>query len=188
MPRKAKSASVISTDDFKVNNSETVSGKAETVSASKKTEHDADDGILCRSVTSGGLYVTGEKTRILYTFADYGDEQEIAYQDLIYMLRSRDKVIYDPRIYVLDEDIVDAYPEVKALYATMINTDDVRDIINLPPAQMQRVIKELPKGMLEALKGQIATLIDNHTLDSVTKIKALDELLGTNHLLMLAQN
>ena len=167
---------------------ETVSEKAETVSVPVKAKHEAEDGILCRSVTSGGLYVAGEKTKILYTFADYGDEQEIEYQDLVYMLRARDKVVYDPRIYILDDDIVSEYPELEALYRTIMSTDDMRDIIDLPAAQMKKVVSQLPKGMLEALKGQIATMISNHTLDSVTKIKALDELLGTNHLLMLAQN
>ena len=184
MPRKAKSTVAQTAVKDVVSEGAVV----ETASSAKKTEHDADDGILCRSVTSGGLYFSGEKTKILYKFADYGDEQEVAYQDLIYMIRSRDKTVYEPRIYILDEDIVAEHSELSALYATMMSTDDIKDIINLPAAQMQRVIKELPKGMLEALKGQIVTMIDNHTLDSVTKIKALDELLGTNHLLMLAQN
>ena len=188
MPRKAKSTVTKVAPVVETVSNETVSETEEAVSAIKKVEHNANDGILCRSVTSGGLYISGEKTKILYSFADFGDEQEIEYQDLIYLIRSRDKAIFDPRIYVLDDGVVDEYPELQAMYATMIGAEDIKDILNLPAHQMQRVVSQLPKGMLEALKGQVATMIHNHSLDSVTKIKALDEVLGTNHLLMLAQN
>lgn len=185
MPRKARTTITVDANEAMT---ETVSSNVETVSVSnKKNKHENEDMILCRSVTSGGLYFSGEKTKMLYSFADYGDEQEIEYQDLIYLIRSRDKVVYEPRIYILDNDIVEEHVELKRLYASMISTSDIREIINLPASQMRKTIEQLPSGMIEALKGQIATLIENHTLDSVTKIKALDEILGTSHLLMLAQ-
>lgn len=185
MPRKARTTVTVDANEAMA---ETVSSNIEAVSASnKKNKHDNEDMILCRSVTSGGLYFSGEKTKMLYSFADYGDEQEVEYQDLIYLIRSRDKTIFEPRIYVLDDDIVEEHTELKRLYANMVSASDVREIINLPTSQMRKTIEQLPSGMIEALKGQIATMIDNRTLDSVTKIKALDEVLGTNHLLMLAQ-
>lgn len=185
MARRAKTTVEVVANE--VTPAETVSTKTETVSVSKKNKHDNEDMILCRSVTSGGLYFSGEKTKMLYSFADFGDEQEVEYQDLIYMIRSRDKAVYEPRIYILDDDIVNEHAELKNLYASMVSTADVREIISLSPSQMRKTIEQLPNGMIEALKGQIATMIDNHTLDSVTKIKALDEILGTNHLSMLAQ-
>ena len=48
-------------------------------------------------------------------------------------------------------------------------------------------IKKLPKGAKEALKGIASTMIESHTLDSVHRIKALDEIFDTKMLLTLVQ-
>lgn len=154
----------------------------------EKPKHANDDLIPCKSITNGGLYVTGEKTKMLYSFADYGDEVEIEYQDLIYMIRSRDKAVYEPRLFIMDKAIVDEYPELSKVYEALYSVKDLKEVLKLPTAQMQKTIDSLPKGSVETLKGLVSTMIDNHQLDSVSKIKALDAILGTNHLLLLAQS
>lgn len=154
----------------------------------EKKSYQPNDFILCKSMVSGGLYIVGERSKALYTFADFGDEVEIEYQDLLYMIRSHDKSIYEPRIIILDNDIVAQYSEIQALYDSLYSVEDLRDIIKLDARQMESVIKQLPNGAIEALKGLVSTMIDNHSLDSVTKIKVIDRLLGTNLLLGLAQN
>lgn len=155
--------------------------------AEKKT-YQPDDFIVCKSLVSGGLYITGERSKALYTFADYGDETEIEYQDLLYMIRSKDKSVYEPRIIITDSELVAQYPEVHAIYDALYSVEDLKEIVKLDARQMEAVIKLLPNGAVEALKGIVSTMIDNHTLDSVIKIKALDKILGTNLLLGLAQN
>lgn len=156
--------------------------------APKKREFNAEDQIRCKSLVNGGLYIVGERTKFLYTFADYGDEVDIEYQDLIYMIRSHDKSIYAPRIIIKDNDIINQYPEIKSLYDALYTIKDLKEIVNYSPNQIKKIVEELPDGAVASLKGLISTMIDNHSLDSVTKIKALDEILGTNFLLALAQN
>ena len=53
---------------------------------SKARKYEKDDVIPCKSLTDGKLLVTGEKTGILYRWADYGDVEEIEYQDLVYII------------------------------------------------------------------------------------------------------
>ena len=65
---------------------------------------------------------------------------------------------------------------------------DFENILNLPKEQMKEAIDKLPKGCKECIKGIIATHIDEGSLDSVAKIKMLDEIFGTNMLLMIANN
>ena len=52
---------------------------------------------------------------------------------------------------------------------------------------MVDTINALPMGCKNALKGITATMIDNGQLDSIQKIKALDEIFETNMLLTLVQ-
>lgn len=147
-----------------------------------------EDSIPCRSLVSGPLYITGIRSGIPYTWADYDDVQDVEYRDLIYMVRSTgDKNIYNPRIIIEDEDFIEQNKQLKGLYDSLYSTGDLRDIINLPVKQMTDAIKKLPSGARESFKGIVSTMIDAHQLDSVSKIKAIDEIFGTRLLLTLAQ-
>lgn len=167
---------------------EKVADKVEKVVETKQRVFEAEELIPCRSMVSGRLFIKGVRSNILYTFADYNDVCEIEYRDLIYMCRSsNNKFIYEPMIIIDDEDFVAQNSKVADLYASMYTNGDLIDIISLPTSQMIEVISTLPSGCQETLKGIISTMIDNGTLDSVQKIKALDELFGTNMLLTLVQ-
>ena len=155
---------------------------------STKKEFGQEDLILCRSMVSGQLFVDGVRSGLLYTFADYNDTCEIEYRDLIYLVRSyKDKTIYEPRIIIEDEDFIAENPKLAELYESMYTKGDLMEIINLPISQMVDTINALPMGCKNALKGIAATMIDNGQLDSIQKIKALDEIFETNMLLTLVQ-
>ena len=155
---------------------------------STKKEFGQEDLILCRSMVSGQLFVDGVRSGLLYTFADYNDTCEIEYRDLIYLVRSyKDKTIYEPRIIIEDEDFIAENPKLAELYESMYTKGDLMEIINLPISQMVYTINALPMGCKNALKGIAATMIDNGQLDSIQKIKALDEIFETNMLLTLVQ-
>ena len=159
-----------------------------TNDSSKKKEFGQEDLILCRSMVSGQLFVDGVRSGLLYTFADYNDTCEIEYRDLIYLVRSyKDKTIYEPRIIIEDEDFIAENPKLAELYESMYTKGDLMEIINLPISQMVDTINALPMGCKNALKGIAATMIDNGQLDSIQKIKALDEIFETNMLLTLVQ-
>lgn len=147
-----------------------------------------EDLIPCRSMVSGQLFIEGTRSKLLYTFADYGDVCDIEYRDLIYLVRSyRDKTIYEPRIVVEDEDFIAQNPKLGELYESMYTNGDLMDVINLPLTQMVSTVNSLPVGCKNALKGVVATMIDSGALDSIKKIKALDDIFGTNMMITLAQ-
>lgn len=146
------------------------------------------DMIPCRSMTNGPLYIMGTRSGILYTWADYNDIQEMEYRDLMYLVRSpQNKEIYAPRIIIEDETIIAQNKNLAALYDSLYTAGDLRDIVKLPVKQMIDAIQNLPIGAKESFKGLISTMIDSHQLDSVQKIKAIDEIFGTRLLLTLAQ-
>ena len=110
------------------------------------------------------------------------------YRDLVYLVRTREDVnIYSPRIIIEDEDFIEQNKSVKDFYDSMYTTGDLNDILLLPVSDMKSAIEQLPSGAKESIKGIASTMINSHILDSVQKIKVLDEIFGTNMLLTLVQ-
>lgn len=146
----------------------------------KKIEFDQNDRIKCRSVTQGGLFVEGPKTKVLYEFSDYGDETEIEYRDLVGLVHAKSDYLFRPNLVVENKDFIAEYPQLDKLYSDTYGTQDLLDLFSLPVDEMMKKIKGLPSGAIENLKHLAATQVANGQLDSVQKIKALDEFWGTD--------
>ncbi len=158
---------------------------AEVATTPKKKEKKfaADDAIPCRSITNGELLMVGDKTGMLYRWADYGDVTDVEYQDLIYATRSsRTSFVRYPRFIILDDDFVAQNKEIAKIYESLYEIGDLRNIINLPINKLEGAIAELPTGVRESLKGICATMINNGELDSMKKISKLDEIFDTEML------
>ncbi len=142
-----------------------------------------DDLIPCKSITAGELLMVGERTKMLYRWADADDIQDVEYQDLIYATRSNSGFVFKPRFIIMDNDFVVQNPKVKERYDTMYTNKELRDIIMLSPKEIKKIVPTLPEGAKESLKSMASTMIDNGVLDSVARIKVLDELFDTNMML-----
>ena len=66
----------------------------------------------------------------------------------------------------------------------MYSTKDLRDILTLNPFEMRKVIETLPDGAKESIKNIAVTQISNGQLDSVKKIKLIDEIFGTEMIML----
>lgn len=162
-----------------MNRTTTVVNEDNNVESVEKKTFDANEGVLCRSVTHGRLFVDGVKTGMKYSFYDYDDESEIEYRDLVALVRSRDKAIYNPRIIIMDEDFIEEYPTLKKFYDEHFSTKNIKDILTMPDYQMKEEISKLPKGAVDSLKSIAVGQIASGEIDSIRKIKALDEAFGT---------
>ena len=103
------------------------------------------------------------------------------------MIRAHRVSVYKPRFIIQDEEFVAQHKDLKELYDSLYSIKDLKDILNLPVAQMRKAIEELPEGAFESIKGVAASMIHNGQYDSVKKIKVLDEIFDTKLLLTLAQ-
>lgn len=144
-----------------------------------KKKYNPDDGIMCRSITVGGLWLDGIKSGNVYRWVEYGDETEVEYRDLVAMVRSRSNYIYAPTFIIEDEEFVADFPQLKKFYENQYSIADLKGILNLPVNSMIETIKTLPPGAASSLKNIASTAIVNGTLDSMKKIRALDEYYGT---------
>jgi hypothetical protein len=159
---------------------------AKTVEVKKgKKTYAPTDGIPCKSITNGGLYMPGLKSNILYTWIDAGDVIEVEYQDLQAAIRSNNGYVMNPFFVIEDEELVAQFPQLKKIYNTLYSVGDLEDVITeLSPGDMKATILSLPKGAQDSIKHLASKMVSDGRLDSVRKIKVLDEIFDTEMSIM----
>lgn len=144
-----------------------------------------EDLIPCVSLTPGEMFVVGERSKTLYTFADIDHVVEIEFRDLDYAARRKDAMMYKPRYIVQDRDFIAMHPELDKIYSSLHSVRDLKAILSLAPNQMRKAIEALPVGAQDAIKTIAATMVDQGTLDSIQRVKVIDSIFNTELLLKL---
>lgn len=166
----------------------TVVEQEETKKASVKTPRKfaPDELITCRSVTYGELILSGVKSKLMYIWSNYGDTTEVEFQDLQALKSTHSSYLYRPRFIIEDEELIEQWSkDFGEMYKNIIDVD-VDDLFDLPLNQFKARLKKAPKGVQQAVKNIAGEKILNGSLDSLQKIKAIDEILGTDLKLYLS--
>lgn len=159
--------------------------KAKTAAKSVR-KYSPTDMVPCRSITYGELLLTGAKTKLLYTWANYGDVTEMEFQDLQALKSTRSSYLFKPRFIIEDEELIEQWAsDFKSMYDDIV-TMDVEALFKLPTAQLKAKLKKAPSGVQQAVKNLAGEKIMNGSLDSLAKIKAIDDVLGTQLMLYIA--
>lgn len=166
---------------------ETVKVEPQKKTTSKKNvrKFEPTETITCRSVCYGELVLEGHKTKMLYTWADYGDHAEVEYQDLQALQSRKSAFLTQPLFIIEDEELVEQWASMlKPLYEK-IEEADLEQLLKLTPTQLKKKLKGLPEGLRESVKTMAAAKIVSGELDSLNRIKAIDEVLGTELMSMI---
>ena len=150
-----------------------------------KPKHDPSELILCRSVRFGELRLIGPKTHMPYSWANEGDVREVEYQDLVSWRALHSRYLFDPMIIIEDEDIVE---EWKADFGDMyeqLQAIDIKALFKLPYRQFVAQLKTLPAGMKTTVQNMAYSMIQDGNLYDLRIIKAIDEILGTELIMMI---
>ena len=84
-----------------------------------------------------------------------------------------------------DEELVAQFPQLKKIYNTLYSVGDLEDVItDLSPGDMKATILSLPKGAQDSIKHLASKMVSDGRLDSVRKIKVLDEIFDTEMSIM----
>ena len=181
----ANKKEIISDEMELIVDTEDVKQESKQTSAKTSRKFAPGDMITCRSLTFGELLLTGTKSKLLYSWANYGDTTEIEYQDLQALKSTRSSYLFKPRFMIEDEELVAQWDrELGDMYKNIIDMD-AEDLFKLPINQFKSKLKKAPKGIQQAVKNIAGEKILNGSLDSLTKIKAIDEILGTDLLLYI---
>lgn len=157
------------------------------VSATKTPRKYApDDLIPCRSVTYGELLLSGTKSKLLYVWSNYNDVTEVEFQDLQALKSTRSSYLFKPRFIIEDDELVTEWSkDFKDMYSKIAKVN-VEDILDLPLGKFKAALKSAPVGVQQAVKNIAGEKIMDGSLDSLAKIKAIDEILGTDLKLYLS--
>lgn len=152
----------------------------------EKREYKDSDKIPCFSITPGEYLFEGDKSKTVYSWINQGVVEDMRYDDLTAAIRTRKPCVFKPRIVIQDDEFLEDYPEIRRLYESMYSKEDLAKVLTLDPNRMTEVIKSLPDGAKDAIKYIAVEAIENGTLDSVGRVRALDQIYGTDLLLKLA--
>ena len=142
------------------------------------------DPVKCVSITPGELGMTGVKTNIGYRWTGRGDTVDVEYQDLVAAVRLNKSHIFKPYFVISDKDFISQFPQVEKVYASMFSYKDLTDVLKLEPETMRNTILSLPEGARNSIRSIASSLISNGNLDSIARIKVLDEIFDTKFMLM----
>ena len=94
--------------------------------------------------------------------------------------------MFKPRFIILDEELIEQWgDDFKKMYDDVV-TMDVEALFKLPAGQLKSKLKKAPSGVQQAVKNLAGEKIMNGSLDSLAKIKAIDEVLGTQLMLYIS--
>lgn len=177
----------IVSEDIEIIEVEEVKQEPKKAPAKTPRKYAPDELITCRSLTYGELLLTGTKSKLLYSWANYGDTTEVEYQDLQALKSTRSSYLFKPRFVIEDEELAEQWSkDLGDMYKTIVEVD-VEDLFKLPLNQFKSKLKKAPKGVQQAVKNIAGEKILNGSLDSLAKIKAIDDILGTDLLLYISK-
>ena len=78
-----------------------------------------------------------------------------------------------------DEESLEQWPELKTIYDKVLSVD-VDKLFTLPLNQFKAKLRNFPNSYRENIKNIASEMILSGELDSLAKIKAIDEILGTD--------
>ena len=157
--------------------------KAPTKKQAKKFS--PDDMIPCRSVTYGELLMEGFKTKTLYTWADVGDVTPVEFQDLQSLQSRKSRFLTEPFFIIEDEDLVENWASLLKPIYSKVDEANLEELLNLPVAKLKNKLKTSPDGVKSSIKSMAAAKIISGEFDSINRIKAIDEVLGTQLISMI---
>lgn len=171
-----------SVDETKVekNDSPKKEEKKTAPKPAKKKTFDPSEGIECRSVVTGQLFLEGFKTKMPYQWTNYGDVVEVEYRDLQALVQQKSGYVFNPFFIIDNEDFVEEFPFLKKFYEQNYTVKELNAILQHPVEQMISEINALPKSAVNTLMKIASNQVALGQIDSVRKIKALDEIFDTD--------
>ena len=168
------------TDKNELEESVVVDEVKKVTSAKKQSKKFAPDTpIECTSVTGGELILIGTKTKLQYTWADYGDTAYVEYQDLQALQSRKSGFLVKPRFIIEDEDVVEQWGAMLKPIYNKIKERNIEAMFKLTPAKFKAAISDMPVGMKDSVKTKAAQMISAEELNDIRIIKIIDEVFGT---------
>lgn len=138
---------------------------------------DASQYVTVRNGFQGRLIYESRKTGEVFTWDEFGAEQEMELRELLNAKNSCKQFFID-NWFMFDEDWIIDYLGVRQYYKNAIPVDNFDDVFSLKPAELKKKIASLSNGQKNSLTYRAKELVSENKIDSVSVIRVLEESLG----------
>lgn len=154
--------------------------KAEKPAKKEPKKFAPADVIECRSVTGGRLILIGPKTRLKYTWEDYGDITYVEYQDLQALQSRKSNFLVSPRFIIEDTDLVEQWATMLKPVYNKVTDKTIEELFALPLNKFKAQLNIVPDGLKDAIKTKAVQMIRTEELYDIRKVREIDEAWGTD--------
>lgn len=141
----------------------------------------AGDMIPCKYVQAHKGTYYSKRTGNRYEWSGYGDVVEVDYTDLLGMKSSKSDYLYKPLFTIEDADLYSQWEkELEPIYLEFSGFDSPDELFKLSDAAFRNKLTNAPSGLLSLVKETVASQIKDSSFDHLSKIRILDEVLGTD--------
>lgn len=152
-----------------------------------KKSFEETDKIPCVSIVIGGLHMIGAKSNEVYHWTGIGESIDVEYRDLMAEVRKHSWYVYEPAFIINDDDFLAEHEDITNRYGQLYTPSDIEQVLALPAPQLEEQLKKMPVGAQNAVRDLAVRKIDNGELDSVQRLKVLDNFFGTELVLKLTK-
>ena len=138
---------------------------------------DESQYVTVRNGFHGVLVYESNRTKELFTWDSFGDDQEMQLRELK-NAKSSAKAFFINNWFMFDEDWIIDYLGVGKYYKHTISIDKFDDIFKQSPDELKVTLSEMSDGQKNTLAYRARTLIEEGKIDSLKKISVIEEGLG----------
>lgn len=142
-------------------------------------EIDINQYITVRNGFHGVLVYKSSRTGELFTWSEFGAEQEMELGELRNAKNSA-KAFFINNWFMFDEEyswVID-YLGMRQYYKHFLTLDSFDDIFKQTPAQLKKTLAELSPGQKKSVAYRASELVASGEIDSLKLISALEDALG----------
>ena len=158
---------------------EKVSTKPEPTKRAKRIEIDRNEMIPCRSTVHGDLIYKSHRTRAKFIWEEFGTTLYLEMGELQDMNGSQRRYLHDGYIVVDDAEAAELLGLTK-IYEEVAHIHSLDDLFDKSAEELLVTLPKLPVGMKSTLATKARELIEDGTLDSINKIRAIETVLGVD--------
>lgn len=144
------------------------------VQPKRKVKVENDRLIPVMNITAHGLVYLSRRTGAEWNWERYGDIEYVEMQELLTMRNSQRRFLDEPWILIMDEEVVH-YLGLEKMYEKMVHPDNIESVFKMNNEKFKEVLDSAPKGIAQLIVGRAVEKVANGELDSMYKIKLLNE-------------
>ena len=160
--------------------SSTSSVKVEAPTAStpiKAKDIDIHQYVTVRNGFQGKLVYRSSRTGELFSWDEFGSEQEMELKELKDAKNSNKKMLIN-NWFMFDEDWIVDYLGMSKYYKNAVSVEDFDSIFTKSPSEIKKIVSGMSDGQKKSVSYRARQLIRDKEIDSLKSISALEEVLG----------